>query len=282
MKKLLTLTYLMFSTALLADIKPIDSLDQILPVADEKTIVFLDVDETLVELSIMLGRKAWRQYARNQLKKEKSEAEVDALCDQITYLFAKQISYLPIEEKTVECVTQLQEQNIPVFALTSRGKHHWYDMPVDDGERLTILHLQQAGIDLNQSHPLTKDPLFTHQSYGQGVFFTYPLEDKGELIEELFALTDYRPSQIIFVDDKIDYARSVDRALQKLGIPSLCFHYRYIERHDPFDPMIAHIQLEHLLLSGKILSNAEAAGLKDQYRDKDPDDFFLELVNLFS
>ena len=100
------------------------------------------------------------------------------------------------------------------------------------------------------------------------------------MILELFAQTKYRPSKIIFVDDKMSNVLAVDKALEKLGIPAICFYYRHIDLHRSFDPVIANIQLEKFIFENEILSDAQATLLKaEKDAHKNPDEFFLFLVS---
>lgn len=263
----------------MAEIREINHIDEILPEVSPASVVLLDIDETLIETPLMLGGKSWRKYARSILKKTKTEKEVAEIHDKITYFIAKRIPYVAVEKGAPLCINEFRKREASVFGFTLRGKKHWYEMPVTDGEELTRLHLRQAGFDLNLLNTPISQALFLHPSFSQGVFFAYPIEDKGNLVLELFAETQFRPSKIIFVDDKIESVCSVHNAFEQLGIPALCFHYRHIDLYRSFDPMIANIQLEKLFFENKILSNDEAALLKESYADKDPDIFFLELVS---
>ncbi|MBI2742897.1 MAG: DUF2608 domain-containing protein [Chlamydiales bacterium] len=281
MKLKLAALFLICTSFAAAEIKEIDRISSILPDIEEETLVLLDIDETLIETPIMLGGKAWRRYARNILNKSKGEEEATRIHDKLTYFIAGQVPYIAIEDEVYGCFTEFKTKNASVFGFTARGREHWYDMPSPDGEALGVLHLKQAGIELYPSSVIADEALFLHPSYGQNIFFAYPLEDKGDLILELFAGTSYRPSKVVFVDDKLDHARSVDSALKSLGIPAVCFHYTHVDSYRPFDAMIAHIQLEKLLFENRTLSNDEAAALKSKYADKNPDEFFLELINRF-
>lgn len=276
MKKSLLALTLCLNFALTAEVRDIERIDAILPEIGEQTLVLFDLDETLIETPIMLGGKAWRRYARALLERTYPEEKATELHDKLTYLFAKYMPFIPIEENAADCLKRIEEKGAFAFGYTARGKEHWYDMPAADGEELGLMHTGQAGFTFKQRFD---DPLFSHRSYARGIFFAYPLEDKGELLLELFALTDFRPLKLVFIDDKISNARAVDSAAQKLGIPALCFHYRHIDLYRPFDPLVAHIQLEKFLADGSVISDKEAAALKGEYADKDVDAFFLELVS---
>lgn len=272
---------LLSSSCLLSQIKEIDCINEVFPEATSASIVLFDIDETLIETSSMLGGKAWRRYARSALEKIKPHKEATELHDKITYLIAKNFVYTAVEDDIHDCLDELNKNQIPVFGFTARGKVHWYDMPSLDGEELTIEHLKQAGIDLNAESAAVDNALTAHPSYAKKIFFAYPIEDKGELIVELFKNMQMLPAKVVFVDDKLENVRVVDKACEQLGIPSVCFYYRHIELHRSFDLMVANIQLEKLLFENRVLSDEEVLLLKSKYLHKNPDAFFLELVKFF-
>jgi FMN phosphatase YigB (HAD superfamily) len=276
MKKSLLALTLCLNLALFGEVRDIERLDAILPEIDKKTLVLFDLDETLIEVPIMLGGKAWRRYARALLERTYSEEKATELHDKLTYLLAKKVPFIAIEENAADSLEKIEEKGGLAFGFTARGRHHWYDMPAADGEELGLLHTRQAGFSFKQSFD---DPLFSHRSYSCGIFFAYPLEDKGELLLELFALTDFRPAKLVFIDDKISNVRAVDSAAEQLGIPALCFHYRQIDLYRHFDPLVAHIQLERFLQDGSVLSDSQAAAGRGKYAGRDVDAFFLELIS---
>jgi hypothetical protein len=278
MKKKLIVGLLSLNFALSAEVRDIDQLSAILPEISEQTLVLFDLDETLIETPIMLGGKAWRHYVRALLERTYSEESATQLHDRLTYFLAKEMPFIPVEKSSGACLKEVEERGGLAFGFTARGREHWYDMPAADGEELGLLHTAQAGFAFKQSFD---DPLFSHRSYAKGIFFAYPLEDKGELLLELFALTDFRPRKLVFIDDKMSNVRAVEAAAHKLKIPSVSFHYRQIDLYRPFDPLVAHIQLEKLLCEGRVVSDDLAAALKDEYADKDVEAFFLDLIAQF-
>lgn len=267
-----------FLIPLWGEIREIDHINEVFSAVKPESVVFFDIDETLIESPVMLGGKAWRRYVFNLLKTVKTEKESSEIHDRIDYFLVQRIPFVSIEISAVLGIDALQKRQIPVFCLTARGKEHWYDQPCSKGEELTFLHLKQAGFDFPLFNFFRNEPFFSHPSYSRGVFFAYPTSNKGDLVLELFSKTRDRPSHIIFVDDKKEQVHSVSRALEQLGIPALCFHYRHIELYRTFDPMIANIQLEELYFEKRVLSDGEAALLKSDYPDKNPDEYFLKLI----
>jgi hypothetical protein len=276
-RKLLIGSVILLQSMLTAEIREIDRIDELILEVDPKTFVFLDIDETLIESPIMLGGKTWRRYVHHVVAKIRMAEQVEQFHDKLTLFIANRVPYVPIENNAPACMKALQEKNGLVFCLTARGREHWYDLPGVDGEELGVTHLKQAGFDFS-SDKWAYNPLFSHPSYARGIFFAYPIEDKGELILELFSKTDFRPSKVVFADDKMSHVKSVQKALDTLGIPSVCFHYSLIDKYRPFDPLTAYIQLEKLFFEEKVLSDFDAAALKGDYTDKNPDELFLELI----
>jgi FMN phosphatase YigB (HAD superfamily) len=281
-KKIFFLVKIVFiHTLLMAEVRQIDRIEAILPEIDEKTLVLFDIDETLIEPFQMLGGGSWRRYAKSLLKKTRSEEEANKIHDEITYLLSKKVPYVPVETVSVACFKRIQHLKSPLFGLTARAKDYWYDQLAPDSEELTVLHLKQAGFEFKRTKVFLNQRLFLHRSYARGIFFAYPISDKGALFLELFNHEEPLPKKVVFVDDRMKHAYSVDRALQTLGIPGVCFCYEHSERYRLFDPLIAHIQLEKFLFEDRILSDIEADVHRPQYADKDPDSFFLELISRY-
>ena len=67
------------------------------------------------------------------------------------------------------------------------------------------------------------------------------------------------PKKIIFVDDRHDNALSVSNALDSMGVQNRCYHYTFIEQlPDNFDSALAEVQVRHLMITGRLLSDDEA------------------------
>jgi hypothetical protein len=202
---------------LLAEIREATHIADIFSEVRSYSIVLMDIDETLIESSVMLGGKAWRDYAVCLLKTAYSPQKVQNLRDKITYWIAKRVPCVAVETVTPSFLDQLKEKQIPVFGFTSRGKQHWNTIPCEDGEEIACLHLKQARCDLHVFSQSRSDAFLSHPSFGKGIFFAkHPFADKGSLALEVFA--EAQPAHVLFVDDSLDNVNSMDLAFTQLEL----------------------------------------------------------------
>jgi hypothetical protein len=277
----LFLFFVLIPALFLAEVREVRRIADLFLEVRSDSIVLMDIDETLIESSIMLGSKAWRGYAAHHLQMRYSSQKARDLLDKITYWIAQRVPCIAVESDSHLFLNQLKEKQIPVFGFTARGKKYWHTMPCADGEEIACLHLRQAGFDLDTlSQPLS-EAFLSHPSYAKGIFFSpHPFVDKGTFALEVFAQT--RPAHVLFVDDKLDNVHSMDSAFAKLHVPALCFYYPHVDMYRSFDPIIAAIQLEKLYRDKQLLSDREAALLKANYAHRDPDLIFLEWIQDFA
>ena len=148
--------------------------------------------------------------------------------------------------------------DIPVFALTARGRTQWHSTDIAGVDQFTHEQLNRVGIDFSRTViPAGLERLEAAYFYN-GILFAQHIK-KGDLLKHLLKDLDYRPASIIFVDDNPGQLVSVEAAVKELDIPFVGFWYRRTEFTYPnFNPLIAVAQLESLLLKREILSDDEA------------------------
>lgn len=209
----------------------IQELRQTLP-AEEILVVF-DIDNTLLTTETDLGGDAWFSWQEGLLKSGQSQNLVandfEGLLQTQGYLYSLGRMTTP-EQITSMVVKSLQDQNHPLFLLTSRGS---------DFENFTQRELARNNLnpartapgpqggfaskilpyDLN--HPesdclsasdLVKWGLQTAKPavYEEGVYYTSG-QHKGAMLRTLLCKTRLNPKAIIFVDDT---EKHVDRVLK--------------------------------------------------------------------
>lgn len=243
------------------------------------TLVLFNIAEVLMDTNESLGSQAWRKYVR---------ARVDSKThDALTLFVFRNIPPKAPEDATPAMIAEMQSSGIPVFAFTSRGRHEWYSTQVPHVDLITEDLLRKINIDFAKTKlpiQLSGIDTFFADYYHDGIIYTTNALDKGELLEQLFEETGYRPSKIVFIDDKADSLKSVEAAMQKYGIEFVGFAYtRTAKDHADFDPMIANIQLDWLITHGSILTDEQAAQIKrDQFSDANPDVYFAEILQKWS
>jgi FMN phosphatase YigB (HAD superfamily) len=244
----------------LANAKIIETLkfEELLAHADSETLVLIDMDDTLTDSTLTLGSSSWRHFLRKHFKGQKHPVVQIDTHDYYAYLAAKHVPVKTVEETTLKVVQTLQGKKIPTLCLTGRGKNRWYSSSIDHIDDLTKKQLLSVNIDFRQSSVPVNLNEQDIPFYSDGILFSAG-KRKGELLKELFTQLNYSPKKVVMIDDKEEELRSIEQALQEMGIPFLGLWYRYIEKNQQFNPQIANIQLEKMLQQQHLLSDEEAS-----------------------
>jgi hypothetical protein len=284
LNKLMTVTMLAVSltmSQLHADIIETHEVESILPYVDQDTLVLFNIANVLTDSEISLGSSQWRAYVKTQAKKiQNPEFNIH---DVLTWQAFSLVPHKSVEAVTPSLIENLQNQDIAVAALTSRGRTEWYNTSVPTVDQHTEKMLHSIDIDFRQSNlpfvfaQYEGNPFLDH--YRGGIFYSNHMS-KGEFLKQLLQDSGYMPKAVVFIDDKIDSLDDVEAAMQELGIPFHGFWYTRATDRTGFSPMVANVQLEALLKDQQILSDEEAKVIADtKYADVDPDDLFRELLN---
>lgn len=277
MKQLITwaLSVLFFAGSLDAAIIKTTNIQSIREEITENTLVLFNIAEVLMDTETSLGTQAWRKFVRARLEPQ--------LHDELTLFVFENVPPKCPEPSTPELINELQAKGVMTFAFTSRGRHEWYGSQIPDIDLITEKLMLQIGIDFSKTalNPkLSILPEVFADFFHAGVIYTTNTRDKGELLREILETTGYRPSKIIFVDDKVDSLVSVEATLESLGIPFVGYAYsKTAEDHADFDPLVANIQLDWLITHGEVLTDAQALQIKgEQHSTTDLTQYLEEVV----
>lgn len=199
----------------------------------EEILVVFDIDNTLLTTETDLGGDAWFSWQEGLLKSAQPQnlvaKDFDGLLRTQGYLFSLGRMTTP-EQMTASVVKSLQDQNHPLFLLTSRGSDFEnftqrelarnnlnpartapgpqggyasrilpYDINHPEADCLSSTELAQWG--LQSAKPAV---------YEEGVYYTGG-QHKGAMLRSLLCKTKLNPKAIVFVDDT---EKHVDRVLK--------------------------------------------------------------------
>lgn len=264
-----------------AEVITIKKIEEMSQSVEKDTLVLFNIAEVLLDSQVSLGTSPWRKYVKKLAPNWKDNPGVN-VHDQLTLFSAKYVPHRSVEPLTPQLIKKWQQDGIVVMALTSRGKSEWYDTEIEGVDVLTENLLKKAGIDFTLTQlPPGFDSLDSSfdLTYGRGILYATH-GSKEELIQAILEATNYHPKKIVFVDDKKESLDNVDVAMKALGIPFTGYWYRRTaEDHRDFNPMIAHIQLETLLIHGKLLTDQEAQQILNAMKPTDPDQYLIDILN---
>lgn len=258
-----------FST-LSAEIIETENIADIMSSVELSSLVLLDMDDTLTDSTISLGTGAWRRFIR-----ERCDSKTH---DYMTFQVAKRVPVRTVEAITPFIVYDLQIQGIPVFVLTQRGITLWHETAFQGVDTVTEDQLSSVGLDFNLTQVPEPIKLLNEVSVQRGVIYSAP-KKKGPYLKELLQKSGYKPSNVVFVDDKLEQLQSVEKAMMEIGMPFTGYWYRRAEVDNRnIDQLLALIEMDVLFFDNKVISDQEARVIRDERGLTDPDALLEELV----
>lgn len=227
--------------------KEIQSMKQILPYVNDRTLVVFDIDNTLAEAKQMLGTDQsfdWikAKYLKSGLSDSKATEKALLYWQKIQHYSEMK----PVEVSTPALVRYLQERKIPVVALTARGRNI--------AER-TYRQLAKIGFSFARSSTTIADPTL---GYYKGMMFATG-RNKGDLLKLYLSKADQKIERVLFIDDKMHNVNDVKEAFQKTKWELVTFRYSRADRTVAgFNPNVAEIQSVYL---NRILSDEHAGAI---------------------
>jgi phosphoserine phosphatase len=237
-----------------AEIVEIQSLQQILPYITKDSLVIFDIDNTLIEPYQMLGSDEWFSDIISQSREAgaqmKGALKIAAEKWATVHLH---IPMKPVEPSTPELVQKIQAQGNVVMGLTAR---------TDFLAVRTVEQLKSAGIDLlinpvtYQNYQIDAETGVTHFS---GIVFVGTEVQKGDALAIFLAINQLTPKHLIFVDDKIKNAESVEHFAQSTSIDHVVFRYSAND-HKPleYNRTTADAQWRQLLADQRLIADHQA------------------------
>jgi len=191
-------------------------------------LVVFDIDNTIAEVS--MGIEPWVWYKTEDLvKKGLSHKEAFHLVLSMYFLLTKYTTLIPLSHSP-KIVNNLQKRGYSIIALTNRS------IPVIER---TIERLKLINIDFSKNSLYDKDlelNLGYVGRYSKGIIFTGS-NDKGEQLFLFLKKINFIPQKIIFVDDKYNNIKSVDKMAKKNNIEYVGIRFSLNDqKKKKFDP----------------------------------------------
>lgn len=201
--------------------------------APNEVCIFFDLDNTLIMPTGNVGSDQWATHMIEQ-KIQEGYSIHDAYNLVLPIYWHTQHYLMPtcVEEDTASIVKALQEQNFVVVGLTARS----YCMSertlqqLRENNLLFSCSLAPRELSFNLSYPVV---------YKDGVMFIGS-HDKGAIALHFLDAINFKPSAVIFVDDKLRYVEAVENAMKTRNITYYGFRYSFCDHLvHAFNPEIA-------------------------------------------
>ncbi len=242
-------------------------LDPLFEIEEELTpedLLIFDVDHTLIlEKDLVL-----RPCRRNCLDKLlEMHGETDPVRRQkLISIIILQKEVELIDPNSALFIKALQQKEIKAMALTAMKTG-----PIgliDRVEKCRIAELAALGIDFRTSFPNVATLYFdflphpySPPLFYQGVLFS-SYYSKGQVLWAFLETIQFKPRQVIMIDNSYAYLKSVENTLVKMDIPFLGIHYKqWLQLPFKCNEEIARFQVRYLIQHERWLSDQEAQRL---------------------
>jgi len=248
MYKSLIIISIFMTNLLFSKIIEIEEVEDILSYSNNKSLVVIDVDTSIMELLQDLGSQKW---LANEIQKNNGNYLNNLFSLWHKILLCSNVKSL--EKKTPDVIHQLQKNNTPIIGLSSKS--------IEIGYRT---HKQLKSLDIDFSiKPLSSSDIEINTTHAakclNNIIFCGFRNDEVKTFFSYLELADYSPEKIIFVGNDDNKFISMEKMAKKRKIPFLGLAYHKLDEISAsFNPEVAKEQLKYL---GKILPDKEAKKL---------------------
>lgn len=236
MFKLLILTLTIMPSLLTGKIIETDLFGEVINHLSPNTMIFCDLDNTLIEASQQFGSVQWGDIYRRQLiesgeSPEKAEEIVNNLWLQMLSIITMRL----VDAEAPGIIQKIQQNGHVVLGLTAR---------YPEEAQYTHPQLDQVGIYFDNR--FSDREFFFHAPvlYENGILFC-GTNKKSEVLIAFLKQLNLFPQKIIFIDDKLSHVQDLEHALAPLNIDYVGIRFSKADKRiEEYDHKIVDIQLE--------------------------------------
>lgn len=245
---------LLATVSAFCEIRTIHSLDEITPNEfSKKTLVMFDIDDVLI-----YPQDALLQNWRNSWKPEGIRAWT-AEEDTIAWMNA---TFQIMDPAGPKLLAALNENAVPTIGFTSFAMDQ--SGIVESIPKWRSQHLEELGLNFRMEKEIVFPVQngFVPPSFEKGVlycgdFYKKDKDNKGKILSLYLDWLDWTPQLVVLVDDSKNHHESVEKELDRRGIPFLGF--LYIPKDlDLIDEKVAELQHKTIIEQKQWLSDAQA------------------------
>ena len=229
---------------------------------DSQSLLLWDVDSTLImptDLILRPGNDAIAAELEDHYFENKTTQEIGWLISVIL----QKMPFCLVDEGVKSLIENLQKRAVPMLGLTAL--HTGTFGVIDSMEQWRVDQLHRLGIDFSLIFSQHSDmewkedvPFRGYPVFLKGIICCDELP-KGIVLTTFLQKIDWLPQKVMFIDDNLNFLRSVEEAMRTLKIPFTGVHYRAVEKmKNTIDRDLAHRQYQVLIAEEIWLPDEEA------------------------
>jgi phosphoglycolate phosphatase-like HAD superfamily hydrolase len=238
------------------EIREIERMDEIKESINHDTLLIYDLDNTVFEPVGNYGSDQWfyylsKVYQMDGFSTEESEEKALELWNHTQSL----IKVKPVESCIPTFIRDQQSKGIKTIAVTARSAAT-ADVTI---KQLTSIDVtfQGSSIKNGESFKIDHPGLNGDVLFHDGVLFVGEKNSKGEALILLLKNLNYRPENVVFVDDRRRHLEAVEKQLKAKKIPYKGFRYgaadKKVHAFNDFTSEISDKKTAGLFYMGKAL-----------------------------
>ncbi|MFI5343768.1 MAG: DUF2608 domain-containing protein [Chlamydiales bacterium] len=252
--------FLLKASAVVVPTLNLDLIEKEIAALDGNSLVVFDIDYTLIIPKDSILGPCGEHYLQKWIRGVEIKSEQREILSSLIMLQSK-VSL--IDDKILDLIDVLKHKKIKTVALTAMPTGQYGLIPSMEAWR--VKQIGDLGIHFGWSFPLLDHfaldefvEFITKPAYKQGILGSarYP---KGKVLTAFLRKMGWKPSKIIFIDDRLDFIASVEAEIEKESIPLISFHYTAaLDKHSHLDIRVADFQLNHLIQNYEWISDERA------------------------
>lgn len=183
-----------------------DSIETVAAACQQKSMLFIDLDET-IGLRVF-DPKLTKYWLSKVLLKPFELGFFDRLH------FVQKLN--PMEPSTLPLLKKLQDQHEPIMIITAR--------PIEIAAQ-TELQLHNLGFDPSINNSIMGYEQITKNAVLKNGIIYCTSQEKGPIVLAFLRNNNLTPDTVVYADNLLKHAKSVDETLTAAGIECLSFHY---------------------------------------------------------
>ncbi len=198
----------------------IDSLKEAFDHLTDKTLLVVDLDNTLIECSTAFGSYQWAAYLIRKEMADQGKSLSEVLDELVPYWeeTQHQVEMQLIEKESPKWIASLKEEGQAIIALTGRSNY----LVERTLYELKRNRLAFSSPNFQSSYPFDALP---QVGYQEGVLFVGPKNDKGTLLTHFLSSSDQAYDKVVFIDDQERYLEQCKVAVEKRSLDFVGMHF---------------------------------------------------------